>query len=73
MVASWLKSIDLDVLEHFLTYYVVTSYVGATGCLFFIGREFIMIELTVSLNWIILGLPWDVHMPLRNLDKREYA
>ena len=40
---------------------------GAPGSLFLIGREFIMIELTVSLSWILLGFLWGVHILLRNL------
>ena len=41
--------------------------IGAPECLFLIGKEFIMIELTVSLSWILLGFLWGVHIPLRNL------
>ena len=39
---------------------------GAPRSLFSIGREFIIIKLTISLNWILLELLWGVHMPLRN-------
>ena len=39
---------------------------GALGSLFFTGKEFIMIELTVSLSWILLGCLWVVHIPFRN-------
>ena len=39
---------------------------GAPGSLFFTGKEFIMMELTVSLSWIRLGLLWGVHIPFKN-------
>ena len=39
--------------------------IGALGSLFLIGTEFIIIELIVSLNWILLGLLWGLHMPLK--------
>ena len=39
---------------------------GAQGSLFLIGREFIIIELMILLNWILLGLLWGVHMHLKN-------
>ena len=39
---------------------------GAPGSLFFTGKEFIIMELTVSLSWILLGFLWGVHIPLRN-------
>ena len=42
---------------------------GAPGSLFLIGKAFIMMELTVSLSWILLGFLWGVHIPLRNLAK----
>ena len=38
---------------------------GAPGSLFFTGKEFIIIELTVSLSWIRLGFLWGVHIPFR--------
>ena len=40
---------------------------GAPGSLFFTSKEFIMMELTVSLSWILLGFLWGIHMPFRNL------
>ena len=39
---------------------------GAPGSLFFTGKEFIMMELTVSLSWIRLGFLWGVHIPFMN-------
>ena len=39
---------------------------GAPGSLFFMGKEFIMMELTVSLSWIHLGFLWGVYIPFRN-------
>ena len=39
---------------------------GAPRSLFFTGKEFIMMELTVSLSWIRLGFQWGVHIPFRN-------
>ena len=39
---------------------------GAPGSLFFTGKEFIIMELTVSLSWICLGFLWGVHIPFRN-------
>ena len=41
--------------------------IGALRSLFLIERVFIMIELIVSLNWILLGLLWVLQMPLKNL------
>ena len=40
---------------------------GAPGSLFLICKKFIMMELTVSLSWILLGFLWGVHIPFRNL------
>ena len=40
---------------------------GAPGSLFVIGKAFIMMELTISLSYILLGFLWGVHIPLRNL------
>ena len=42
---------------------ILLMIMGARGSLFLIGREFIIIELTISLNWILLGFLWGVHMP----------
>ena len=39
---------------------------GALGSLFLIDNAFIMMELTVSLSWILLGFLWRVHISLRN-------
>ena len=39
---------------------------GAPGSLFFTGKEFIIMELTVSLSWIRLGFLWEVHIHFRN-------
>ena len=40
---------------------------GALRSLFLTGKEFIMIELTVLLSWILFGVLWGVHIPFRNL------
>ena len=45
--------------------------IGAPGSLFLIGKEFIMIVLTISLSWILLGFLWGVDIPLRNLAQDE--
>ena len=47
---------------------ILLVIMGAPGYLFLIGKEFIMIELIVSLSWILLGFLWGVHTPLRNLE-----
>ena len=39
---------------------------SAPGSLLFMGKEFIMMELTVSLSWILLGFLWGIHIPFRN-------
>ena len=46
---------------------------GALRSLFLIGREFIMIELTISLSWILLGFLWGVHISLRIWHRMGYA
>ena len=46
---------------------ILVIIMGAPRSLFLIGREFIMIELTVSLSCILLGYLWGVQIPLRNL------
>ena len=46
---------------------ILLVIMGALGSLFLIGKVFIMIELTVSLSWILLGFLWGVYIPLRNL------
>ena len=45
---------------------------GALGSLFLIDKEFIMIELMLSLNSILLGLVWGVHMHLSNMLNNIY-
>ena len=40
---------------------------GAPESLFLIGKAFIMMELTASLSWILMGFLWGVHIPFRNL------
>ena len=39
---------------------------GAPGSLFLMDKKFIIMELTVSLSWILLGFLWGVHIPYRN-------
>ena len=41
---------------------ILLVIMGAPGSLFLIGREFIMMELTVSLSWILLGFLWGGHI-----------
>ena len=52
--------------------HILLVIMGALEYLFLIGKEFIMIELTISLRWILLGFLWGVHIPLRNLGRMGY-